>query len=594
MKLKRTHDCGQLQKKDVGEEVILNGWVDSCRNHGGLIFVDLRDRYGITQCQIDPATTAGGEEFKSETVIAVRGKVAARPEGNVNKNRSTGEIELIAEECELLGPTKTTPFEIVDDLETREDVRLKYRYLDMRRAPLTKAMVFRSEVTRIIREVFHGERFVEVETPLLMKTTPEGARDFVVPSRLQPGKVYALPQSPQLFKQTLMVCGLDRYFQICKCLRDEDLRADRQPEFTQLDMEMSFVEPDDVFAVIEKTLHRLWNELLGRKLPETFPRLTYREAMDRFGIDKPDTRFGLELRDVSEIAAGCGFKVFSGAVEQGGSVRCIVVPGGAELGRKKIDALEAVAKNYGAKGLAWVKINPDGFQGPVGKFLSEDELRAMMAKAGAATGDLMLFGADRNSVVFAALAQVRLALGRELDLIDRSRTDVLWVTDFPLFEYDEEAGQWFAMHHMFTMPSSELPASPDASMAEVHGKLYDLVVNGNEMGSGSVRIHLPEMQRKVFELIGMGEEEADMKFGWFLRALEYGAPPHGGIALGLDRLVMVMLGYDNIRDVIAFPKNASGVCPLTESPSEPLGDTLDVLGLQLNPAFFKKVQAEEE
>ncbi|MCB9831998.1 MAG: aspartate--tRNA ligase [Planctomycetes bacterium] len=592
MKLKRTHDCGQLTRANVGEEVILNGWVDSCRNHGGLIFLDLRDRYGITQCQIDPATTVGGEEFKTESVVAVRGTVQPRPEGNVNRKRATGEIELMALECELLGPTKTIPFEIVDDSDTREDLRLKYRYLDMRRAPLTRAMVFRSEVTRIIREVFHAERFVEVETPLLMKTTPEGARDYIVPSRLQPGKVYALPQSPQLFKQTLMVCGLDRYFQICKCLRDEDLRADRQPEFTQLDMEMSFVEPDDVFAVIEKTVTRLWKELLGKDLPATFPRLSYREVMDRYGIDKPDTRFGLELQDVSAIAASCGFQVFSGAVAAGGSVRAIVVPGGAELGRKKIDALEAVAKTYGAKGLAWVKINADGFQGPVGKFLTEDELRAMMAKAGANTGDLMLFVADRNPVVYASLAQVRLALGRELDLIDKSRTDVLWVTEFPLFEYDEEAGAWFAMHHMFTMPSTPLPDRPGAAMADIHGKLYDLVINGNEMGSGSVRIHLPEVQRKVFELVGMGQEEADMKFGWFLRALEYGAPPHGGIALGLDRLVMVMLGYDNIRDVIAFPKNASGVCPLTESPSEPLGDTLDVLGLQLNPDFFKKVETE--
>ncbi len=592
MKLKRTHNCGELRVDQVGEEVILNGWVMSCRNHGGLLFVDMRDRYGITQVRLDPERTEGAEEFKTETVIAVRGKVCGRPDENINKNRATGAIEVMAEACELLGPCKTIPFEIVEDIETREELRLEYRYLDMRRETLTKAIVFRSKLAQLIRNVFHGEDFVEVETPLLMKTSPEGARDFVVPSRLHHGDVYALPQSPQLLKQTLMVSGIDRYFQICKCMRDEDLRADRQPEFTQLDMEMSFVEPDDVFAVIEKTIKTVFKELKGEELPEQFPRLTYKEAMNRFGIDKPDTRFGLELTDVSEVAKTCGFKVFSGSVGPKNSVRCIRVPGGASLGRKKIDKLEKVAQEYGARGLAWVKIKEDGFQGPVGKYLNEDELQAMMALAGAEVGDLMLFGAGDNGTVFASLAHVRLALGKELDLIDKSKTDVLWVVDFPLFEFDEDWGGWTAMHHMFSMPQEDLPDSASDDLDKILGKQYDLVINGNELGSGSVRIHRPDIQRKVFELLGMGEEEADAKFGWFLRALEYGAPPHGGIALGLDRLVMVMLGYENIRDVIAFPKNSNGVCPMTGSPSPAIGDTFEAVGLQLRPKSEEEAPSE--
>ncbi len=583
MKLKRTHTCGELRREHVGQDVVLNGWVMSCRNHGGLLFVDMRDRYGITQVRLDPEKTEGAEEFKSESVIAVRGKVSARPDENINQNRATGAIEVLADECELLGPCRTPPFEVVEDIETREELRLEYRYLDMRRRALTRAMVFRSQLAQKIREVFHGESFVEVETPLLMKTTPEGARDFVVPSRLHHGEVYALPQSPQLLKQTLMVSGLDRYFQICKCMRDEDLRADRQPEFTQLDMEMSFVEPDDVFAVIEKTITTCYRDLLGKEIKAPFPRMTYREAMDRFGIDKPDTRFGLELCDVSEIAATCGFKVFSGSVGKGQSVRCIRVPGGASLGRKKIDKLEKVAQEYGARGLAWVKINEDGFQGPVGKFLTEEELQGMMARAEAEVGDLLLFGAGDNRTVFASLAHVRLALGRELNLIDESQTDVLWVVGFPLFECDEDFGGWTAMHHMFSMPREDLPDAPTEDLDLILGKQYDLVMNGNEMGSGSVRIHRPEIQRRVFRILGMSDEEAEAKFGWFLRALEYGAPPHGGIALGLDRLVMVMLGYDNIRDVIAFPKNSSGICPMTGSPSPAIGDTFEVLGLQVVP-----------
>jgi aspartyl-tRNA synthetase len=580
MKLKRTHTCGELRGTDEGKEVILNGWVNSRRNLGGLYFIDLRDRYGITQVNLDQDKFPAVAELGRETVIAVRGRVVLRPGDNQNSDRATGEVEIDCAELEILGPSAVPPFEVVDDVSAAEETRMRHRYVDMRRPQLRDSIVTRSRICQIIREVFHGESFVEVETPLLMKTTPEGARDFIVPSRLHHGEVYALPQSPQLMKQTLMVSGMDRYFQICKCLRDEDLRADRQPEFTQLDMEMSFVEPDDVFEIIEKTLGRLSREILGQELPAQFPRMSYAEAMDRFGIDKPDTRFGLELQDVSDIAAKSEFKVFAGAVAGGGQVRCIHVPEGASLARKKIDRLEKVAKEYGAKGLAWFKVTDEGKSGPVAKFLADAETDAMLERVGGGPGSLMVFVADKTAVVNAALANVRLALGRELELIDHARTDVLWVTDFPLFEYDEDFGGWTAMHHMFTMPKADFPETANEQLGQILGKQYDLVMNGNEMGSGSVRIHRPELQRKVFELIGLSEEEVEAKFGWFLRALEYGAPPHGGIALGVDRLVMVMLGYDNIRDVIAFPKNSSGICPMMEAPSPAVGDAFEAVGLR--------------
>ncbi len=583
MKLQRTHNCGELRAEHAGQEVILNGWVSVRRDLGGLYFVDLRDRYGVTQVNIDPEKVANADELSRETVIAVKGRVQERPGGNPNESMPTGAIEVSCSEIEILNLSLTPPFEVKDDVKANEDTRLRFRYVDMRRPVLSKAIQTRSRICQIIREVFHGEDFCEVETPLLMKTSPEGARDFIVPSRMQPGKVYAMPQSPQLMKQALMVSGIDKYFQICKCLRDEDLRADRQPEFTQLDMEMSFVRSDDVFLVIEKTLVRLWKEVLGEDLPVEFPRMSYREAMDRFGIDKPDTRFGLELVDCSETLKECGFQVFSGAISGGGSVRGIRVPGGAKaVSRKKVDKLEKLAKEHGAKGLAWMKLAADGPSGPVAKFLSEDERKAICDQMGAVDGDLLVFVADKNDVVFAALAAVRQRLGQDLDLIDRNVTDVLWICDFPLFEYSEEHGGWGAMHHMFTMPKKDLPAD-NSKLGDVLGNQYDLVVNGNEMGSGSVRIHRADIQRRIFELIGMDEEEANEKFGWFLQALEYGAPPHGGIALGIDRLVMVMLGYDNIRDVIAFPKNSSGIDPMMDSPSEPMDGAFEELGLTFTP-----------
>jgi aspartyl-tRNA synthetase len=567
VELKRTVDCGQLRAADAGKTVVLNGWVASLRDHGGVVFVDMRDRYGYTQVVVDATTLPLVTELGSEFVVAVQGKVRLRPVDARNKARATGEIEVVADRLEILNTSKTPPFEVADQTKTREDLRLEYRYVDLRRRPLLENIVFRSKVCDVIRRVFQNHRFCEIETPLLIKTTPEGARDFIVPSRVHPGSVYALPQSPQLFKQTLMASGLDRYFQICKCLRDEDLRADRQPEFTQLDMEMSFVEQEDVFGVIEDTIATLWKDLLGIEVPRPFKRLTYAECMRRFGIDKPDTRFGLELFDVSDVAKTCGFKVFADAASaKHGSVKGIKIPGGGAFTRKEIDDTEAVAKAHGAKGLAWIKLTSDGPMGPVAKFLKPEEIEAIATRAAAKEGDLLVFVAAHEEVAWASLAQVRLHVGRTKGLIDKSRWDVLWVVDFPLFGWNEDDKRWEAKHHMFTSAKEPLPL-PGEDLTNVTANLYDLVINGNEIGSGSIRIHRPEDQQRVFDLIGLPRAEAEAKFGWFLRALEYGAPPHGGIALGVDRIVMLMRGAESLRDVVAFPKSASGACLLTGSPS---------------------------
>lgn len=569
MKLARTVTCGELRLKDEGREVVLNGWVDSVRNHGGVHFLSLRDRYGFTQATVEESGTGVDLiELKPEWVVAVRGTVRPRPGSNKNPDMPTGEIEVIASEVEILNRSEVPPFEVVEDLSASELTRLEYRYVDMRRRSVLQAMELRSQTAAIIRREFVEERFLEVETPVFMKTSPEGARDFIVPSRLQPGTVYGMPQSPQLFKQTLMVCGLDRYFQICKCFRDEDLRADRQPEFTQLDMEMSFVRPDDVFAVIEKTMKAVFQECISYELPDSFPRMTYHDAMERYGSDKPDTRFELPIVDFGEQASASGFRVFQQAMESGGTVRALRLPGGAALSRKEIDAAEAVAKEYGAKGMAWVKLTADGPTGGISKFLSEGDLAALKEKTGAEDGDLVVFGADTWNTALTALGQVRLHFGRSRGLIDPQRHDLLWITDFPLFEWDEDNQRWQAMHHMFTAPREELPAVGE-DLSHVTADLYDLVIDGNEVGSGSIRIHRPEVQAQIFEHVGISREEAQAKFGWFLKALEYGAPPHGGIALGLDRLVMILLGASSLRDVIAFPKTTSGSCPLTEAPSAP-------------------------
>ena len=578
--LKRTHTCGELRLGHQEEDVVLNGWVDAVRDHGGLVFIELRDRYGFTQVVADPDELAVVAELKPEFVIAVRGRVRPRPTENLNPDKPTGEIEVVARDLEILNVSKTPPFEIKEEIPTREELRLEYRYLDMRRRKVLHAMEFRGRLTSVIRRVFDGRGFIDVETPVLMKTSPEGARDFIVPSRVRPGWVYGLPQSPQLFKQTLMVAGLDRYYQICKCFRDEDLRADRQPEFTQLDMEMSFVSQDDVFEVVEEAMVAAWKEMKGVEVSAPFDRMTYAAAMERFGSDKPDRRFGLELTTLTEVFHSSGFRVFKDAIARGGVVRGLRVPGGARLSRKDIDGLEATAREYGARGLPWVKIQPEGPQGGISKFLSEDEARALERLLGAEAGDLVVFGCDTFETASLALGQVRLHLGRTLGLIDESRVDMLWVTDFPLFEWNEEEQRWQAMHHMFTAPRGELPA-PGEDLSGVRADLYDLVMNGSEVGSGSIRIHRPEIQRRIFELIGISEKEAAAKFGWFLRALDYGAPPHGGIALGLDRIAMIMLGAGSLRDVIAFPKTTSGACPLTGCPSPADSSQWEELGLRV-------------
>ncbi len=579
MRLQRTRTCGELRASDAGSSVVLNGWVDSVRDHGGLLFLELRDRYGYTQVVVDPERHPLVRELRAEFVVAVGGQVRLRPGDAKNAAKPTGEIEVEALDVELLNRSKTPPFEIVDDSKTREELRLEYRFLDLRRRPALNAIEFRGRMTGLIRRVMQDQQFIEIETPILMKTSPEGARDFLVPSRVQPGTVYGLPQSPQLFKQTLMVSGLDRYFQICKCFRDEDLRADRQPEFTQLDVEMSFVRQEDVFRVIERLMMTLYDELLGQKVSAPFPHLTYHEAMTRYGSDKPDTRFGLELAMVSDELRGSHFRVFQEALAKPhGCIPVLRIPDAEAIPRRLIDEAEGVAKSYGAKGLAWLKLTDGGATGGISKFVTEAELAVLRAKLNARTGDLLLFGADRFEIALTAIGQVRLHFGRALDLIDRSKTHLLWITDFPLFAWNPDEKRWEAMHHMFTAPRQELPA-PGEDLSKVTGVLYDLVLNGNEIASGSIRIHRPEIQSRIFEHVGLTREEAEGKFGWFLRVLDYGAPPHGGIALGIDRMVMIMTGASSLRDTIAFPKTASGSCLMTDSPSVPDQRQLDELGI---------------
>ena len=580
---KRTHTCGGLRGADAGQSVVLNGWVASTRDHGGVLFVDLRDRFGITQVVIDGAALPEAHTLRAEDVVGIEGEVRLRPGEAKNANRATGEVEVVARGVEILNRSKTPPFELGDKISVREDLRLEYRYLDLRRKVLADNIEFRHRLCHSVRNSLSGHGFLEIETPLLIKTTPEGARDFIVPSRLHPGEVYALPQSPQLFKQVLMVSGMDRYFQICKCLRDEDLRADRQPEFTQIDLEMSFVDQEDVFKVVEDMVSVMWRDLMGVSLPTPFTRMPYDECMRRFGNDKPDIRFGLELFDLADIAADCGFKVFSDvAKSKGGAVKGICVPGGAAMSRKEIDETEAVAKTHGARGLAWMKLTPEGPQGPVAKFLALGDVAKIAERSDAKTGDLLVFVAAPFETTCASLAQVRLHLGRTRNLVDTSRTAFLWVVDFPMFGWNEEDKRWEAKHHMFTSTRGPMPNVGD-DLTDVKANLYDLVLNGNEMASGSIRIHRPEDQQRVFDLVGFSREEAEAKFGWFLRALDYGAPPHGGIALGLDRLVMLMRGTESLRDVIAFPKTASGTCLLTQSPSPADDRQWADLGLMLRP-----------
>ena len=560
------------------------GWVDSRRDLGGLIFVWLRDRSGVIQLVFDESEKTAffekAERLRSEFVIAVKGQIVARSAQNVNQAIATGEIEVKVSDLKILSEAETPPFEIVENSNVKEELRLKYRYLDLRRPDMQRNLMLRNKIAMSARQYLYENGFMEIETPMLQKSTPEGARDYLVPSRIHPGKFYALPQSPQIFKQILMVSGFDRYYQITKCFRDEDLRADRQPEFTQIDMELSFVEVDDVIAVNEGLLKRMFHDALGIEIETPFRRLTWREAMERFGSDKPDTRFGLELKDVSSIVKDCGFKVFKDAVAGGGSVRGINAKA-AGLSRKEIDALGEFVKTYGAKGLAWVNMKAEGINSPIAKFLSEEEMRALVQAMGGETGDVLLFVADRDKVVFDALGALRLHLGKKLGLIDESRFDLLWVTEFPQFEYSEEENRYVAMHHPFTAPMDEDVDLLETAPEKVRAKAYDIVLNGNEIGGGSIRIHTPELQERMFRALGFTKEDAWSRCGFMMEAFKYGTPPHGGLAYGLDRLAMLFAGRESIRDVIAFPKVQNASCLMSEAPSFVDEKQLDELSIAI-------------
>ena len=570
--LKRSHRCTELSNQNIGETVTVMGWVGRRRNLGSLIFVDLRDRSGILQIIFDEKDVktegfAKAETLRNEFVIAVEGRVQKR-EGAINENLKTGDIEIRATSLRILSEALTPPFPIEDGVAVKDDLRLKYRYLDLRKPRLQRNLKLRSDVTTLVRSFLAEEGFLEIETPMLTKSTPEGARDYLVPSRVHPGNYYALPQSPQLFKQLLMCSGYDRYMQIAKCFRDEDLRADRQPEFTQIDMELSFVDIDDVIDVNERLLAKLWKDILGTEIQTPFRRITWQEAMDRYGSDKPDTRFGMELKDISDLVKTCGFSVFTGAIENGGSVRAINAEGQGNMPRKKIDALAEFAKTYGAKGLAYLAVNEDGtFKSSFAKFMTREELSAIVQRLDGKPGDLLLFAADKNKVVYDVLGALRCELAKNLELQDKDIYHFLWVTEFPLLEYSEEQERYVAMHHPFTMPVEEDLELLDTNPGAVRAKAYDIVLNGTELGGGSVRIHQSDVQEKMFEVLGFTKESAYKRFGFLLNAFKYGVPPHAGLAFGLDRLVMHMAKEDSIRDTIAFPKVKDASCLMTDAPN---------------------------
>ena len=569
--LKRTHLCSELNIKHVGQQVTVMGWAHKRRDLGGVIFVDLRDRSGILQVvfntQVGEDIFAKAEKIRSEYVIAVIGEVVKRSPETVNPKIATGEIEVIVKELRLLSTAETPPIYIEEDSDVNENVRLKYRYIDLRRPDMQRNLILRHRVAKIARDYYDENGFLEIETPILIKSTPEGARDYLVPSRVHPGKFFALPQSPQIFKQLLMVSGFDRYFQIAKCFRDEDLRADRQPEFTQIDLEMSFVNVEDVLQVNEGFIVKVFKEALGVELKTPFLRMPYQEAMDRFGSDKPDIRFGFELVNISDLVENCGFKVFADAVKNGGSVRAINAKGcGAKFSRREIDALVEFVKIYKAKGMAWIVVEENELKSAITKFFSDDETKAILDRVQAEPGDLICFIADKNEVVYDSLGQLRLELARKLDLLNKDEYSFLWVTEFPLLEYDEEEKRWVAKHHPFTSPMDEDIQYLDTDPGKVRAKAYDLVLNGVEIGGGSIRIHMQELQSKMFGLLGFTEEQAWDRFGYLLEAFKYGTPPHGGLAFGLDRLVMLMAGKSSIRDVIAFPKIQNASCPMSNAP----------------------------
>ena len=570
--LKRTCRCAELSEQNIGDTVTVMGWVQKQRNKGGIIFVDLRDRSGILQLifeesEIGSEGFAKAEKLRSEFVVAVTGEVTARS-GAVNDKLATGKIEVRAKAIRVLSESETPPFPIEADSKTKEDIRLKYRYLDLRRPDLQRNLIMRSRVATLIRQFLADEGFLEIETPMLTKSTPEGARDYLVPSRVHPGNFYALPPSPQLFKQLLMCSGYDRYFQIARCFRDEDLRADRQPEFTQVDMELSFVDEDDVMDVNERLLQKIFKEVLDVDVELPIQRMTWQEAMDRFGSDKPDLRFGMELHDVSDVVKGCGFGVFTGALENGGSVRGINAKGQGAMPRKKIDALVKFAKDFGAKGLAYLCINEDGtYKSSFAKYMTEEELDALVKAMDGEAGDLLLFAADKNKIVWDVLGNLRLEIARNLDLLDKNVYKFLWVTEFPEFEYSEEQGRYVAMHHPFTMPMEEDIPLLKTNPEKVRARAYDIVLNGTELGGGSIRIHQDDVQETMFEALGFTKEKANEQFGFLINAFKYGVPPHAGLAYGLDRLIMLMAKQDSIRDVIAFPKVKDASCLMTDAPN---------------------------
>ena len=582
----RTHNCGQLRVDDINSEVTLMGWVQRRRDHGGLIFVDLRDRYGITQVVFNPDVDRDSHEkaalLRSEYVIAIKGNVSKRPEGTKNPNLATGEIEVLVKGLKVLNEAKTPPFPIEEDVDVAEDTRLKYRYMDLRRRRLQRNLILRNKAAKIIRDCLYNEAFLEIETPFLTKSTPEGARDYLVPSRVNPGNFYALPQSPQLFKQLLMIAGYDRYFQIVKCFRDEDLRADRQPEFTQIDMELSFIDREDIFRIVEGMMALVFREVLNVDIKTPFKRLTYDDALERYGVDNPDTRFGLELKDVSDILEKSEFKVFADAVKQGGVVKAVNAKGCSGFSRKDLDNLVDLARVYGARGLAWLKYESGTWQSPIAKFLNDSDKTALYERMNLSEGDMLLLVADQAKVANGALGRLRLNIAERLGIIKQDTFDFTWIVDFPLLEYDQDEMRYTAMHHPFTAPIDEdvpkLKTEPD----RVRAKAYDLVLNGSEIGGGSLRIYQRELQSAMFEVLKIGEEEAMAKFGFLLDALTYGAPPHGGMAIGFDRLIMILAGAESIRDVIAFPKTQKATCLMTDAPSKVDSKQLAELSLRLS------------
>ena len=591
--LKRSHHCGQLRQSDESQEVVLCGWVSRRRDHGGLIFVDLRDRSGLVQVvfseeKMGEEAFHKAETLRSEFVVAVRGTVSARSEETVNPHMETGAIEVYSLELRILNKAKTPPFYIQDNLDVDETLRLKYRYLDLRRPEMQKNIILRHRVTKVMRDYFDRNGFLEIETPMLTKSTPEGARDYLVPSRVNPGRFYALPQSPQIFKQILMVAGYEKYFQIVRCFRDEDLRADRQPEFTQLDIEMSFIDQEEILTMMEGMVTELFDRSIGAKVSAPMMRMTWEDAMDKYGSDKPDLRFDMQLMNLSEVVRGSDFKVFESILENGGQVKAINVKGYAAIPRRELDGLVDYVGNYGAKGLAWFQYAEEGLKSPIKKFFSDEILAKIQAATQAETGDLLLIIADKPSVVAHALGELRLEMARRRNLIDPDKLSFLWVVDFPMFEYSETENRWMAMHHPFTAPRDEDVQYLLTDPGRVKAKAYDMVLNGTEIGGGSLRIYNSELQEKVFEALGLSEEEARLKFGFMLDAFEYGTPPHGGLAFGLDRLVMIMAQRDSIRDVIAFPKTQSASCMMTQAPSEVDGKQLQELSIRTAIAAKKK------